>query len=93
MTKFNFKFFFSHYSKNYQTLQKALLPFFSPEKLAQLFFLKEVKPSPDNKMIKILTFENYMYCQSFYALYLIPIWVDPNDTSLMIDSDVELTYH
>ena len=32
-----------------------------------------------------------MYCQSFYALYLIPIWVDPNDTSLMIDSDVELT--
>ena len=37
------------------------MPFFSPEKLAQLFFLKEVKPSPDNKMIKILTFENYMY--------------------------------
>lgn len=94
MTKFNFKFFFfSHYSKNYQTLQKALLPFFSPEKLGQLFLPKEFKPSPDNKMIKILTFENYMYCQSFYALYLIPIWIDPNDTSLMIDSDFELTYH
>ena len=94
MTKFNFKFFFFHIIlKIIRHSRKLCCPFFSPEKLAQLFFLKEVKPSPDNKMIKILTFENYMYCQSFYALYLIPIWVDPNDTSLMIDSDVELTYH
>lgn len=62
---------------------------------------KEFKPSPDNKMIKILTFENYMYSSGasstvkvfMHCTVLIPIWVDPNDTSLMIDSDFELTYH
>ena len=32
--------------------------FFSPKKLVRLFILKEVKPSPDSKMIKQLTFDN-----------------------------------
>ena len=32
--------------------------FFSPEKLVRLFILKEVKPSPDNKLIRLLTFDN-----------------------------------
>ena len=31
---------------------------FSPERLSQLFLLKEVKPSPDQKIIKLLTFDN-----------------------------------
>ena len=31
---------------------------FSPERLSQLFLLKEVKPSPDYKIIKLLTFDN-----------------------------------
>ena len=31
---------------------------FSPERLSQLFLWKEVKPSPDHKIIKLLTFDN-----------------------------------
>ena len=31
---------------------------FSPKKLVWLFILKEVKPFPDGKMIKLLTFGN-----------------------------------
>ena len=31
--------------------------FFSLEKLALLSILKEVKPSPDHKMVKLLTFD------------------------------------
>ena len=31
---------------------------FSPERLSQLFLLKEVKPSPVHKIIKLLTFDN-----------------------------------
>ena len=31
---------------------------FSSEKSARYFLLKEVKPSPDRKMVKLLTFEN-----------------------------------
>ena len=37
--------------------QKSPLYFFSPEELALLFLLKEVKPSPDHKTIKLLTFD------------------------------------
>ena len=36
--------------------RKASFNFFSPKKLVRLFLLKEVKPSPDRKMIKLLTF-------------------------------------
>ena len=32
--------------------------FFSPEKLALLSLLEEVKPCPDRKIIKLLTFDN-----------------------------------
>ena len=37
---------------------KASLYFSSLEKLALLSILKEVKPSPDRKIIKLLTFDN-----------------------------------
>ena len=47
-TRFDF-FAYSH---------KNLHCTFSPEELALLFLLKEVKPSFDHKMIKLLTFDN-----------------------------------
>ena len=37
------------------TPRKASFYVFSPIKLVQLFTLKEIKPSPDSKMIKLLT--------------------------------------
>ena len=37
------------------TPESFILLFFSPKKLVQLFLLKEVKPSPDSKIIKLLT--------------------------------------
>ena len=37
---------------------KLCYTFFSLEKLALLSILKEVKPSPNRKMIKLLTFDN-----------------------------------
>ena len=37
---------------------KLLFSFFSLKKLVRLIILKEVKPSPESKMIKRLTFEN-----------------------------------
>ena len=33
---------------------------FSPKKLARLFILKEVKPSPESKMLKLLTFDKLL---------------------------------
>ena len=33
--------------------------FLSPEKVVQLFLLKEVKPSPDHKVILLLKFDNF----------------------------------
>ena len=50
-TRFNLNVF-SRILKNYSPLELHST-FFSPEKLARLFFLKEVKPSPDCKMIKL----------------------------------------
>ena len=38
--------------------QKASFDHFSPEKLALLSLVKEVTPSPDRRMIKLLTFDN-----------------------------------
>ena len=55
-TRFNLKFF-RVFSKMLIP-RKASLYFFLPEKLALLSLLKEVKPSPDPKMIKLLTFDN-----------------------------------
>ena len=42
-------FFFSFFLKKDRHLRKASLYFFSPELLAKLFILKEVKPSPEHK--------------------------------------------
>ena len=42
------------FSKKKRSARKASFYFFSPKKLVRLFILKEVKPSPDGKMIKLL---------------------------------------
>ena len=39
-------------------LEKHHFTFVSPEMLAGLFLLKEAKPSPDRRLIKLLTFHN-----------------------------------
>ena len=45
-------------SQKKKTPRKASFYLFSPKKFVRLFILKEVKPSPDGKMIKVLTFDN-----------------------------------
>ena len=55
--RFNLKFLCVFKKK--MTPRKASFYFFSPKKLVRLFILKEVKPSPDSKMIKPLTFDNF----------------------------------
>ena len=50
--------FFSN-SEKIDNLESAVF-LFSPEKLTRLILLKEVKPSPDKKMIKLLTFDNLL---------------------------------
>ena len=57
---------FSHILKK-QSPQKALLFFFSPKKLSLLSLLKEVKPSPDPKIIKPLTFDNLSHQYNILA--------------------------
>ena len=54
-TRFDLKFFFA-YSQNIDTLEFFIV-LFSPEKLAMLSFLKEVKTSLDCKMRKHLTLD------------------------------------
>ena len=44
--------------KKIKTPRKASFYFFSLKKLVGLFLLKEVKPTSDRKMIKLLTFDN-----------------------------------
>ena len=44
--------------KSRDTAECFVALFFSPEKLALLSLLEEVKPSPDRKIIKLLTFDN-----------------------------------
>ena len=44
-------------SQKKDTPDSFILRFFT-KKLARLFILKEVKPSPDSRMIKLLTFDN-----------------------------------
>ena len=55
-TRFDLKFFHVFSKSRYP----GNLPctFDPPEKLALLSLLKKVKPSPDSKMIKLLTFDN-----------------------------------
>ena len=50
--------FFSN-SEKIDNLESAVF-LFSPEKLTRLILLKEVKPFPDKKMIKLLTFDNLL---------------------------------
>ena len=54
-TRFNLKFL-RVFSKKKKPLRKASFYFFHQKKLVWLFILKQVKPSPDSKMIKLLTF-------------------------------------
>ena len=55
-TRFDLKFF-SRIVKKMDTPEIFII-LFSPEKLALLSLLKEVEPSPDCKMLKLLTFDN-----------------------------------
>ena len=52
-TKFNLKFLLL-FSKKIPG--KLHFTFFNQKKLVRLFILKEVKPSPDGKIVKLLTF-------------------------------------
>ena len=54
-TRFNLNFLLV-FSKKKKTSRKASFYLFSPNKLVRLFILKDVKPSPDSKMIKLLAF-------------------------------------
>ena len=49
--------FFAYYQKNRYS-GKPHCSFDSPEKLTLFSVLKDVKSSPDHKMIKLLTFDN-----------------------------------
>ena len=49
---------FAHVLKKRHTPLESFIFLFFTKKLVLLFILKEVKPSPDNKMIKLLTFDN-----------------------------------
>ena len=49
---------FFAYSQKIDTPESFIVIFFYPEKLALLSLVKEVKPSPDRKLIKLLTFDN-----------------------------------
>ena len=54
-----FKLNFSRvFRKKKNTPQKLHFTFFSQKKLARLFILKEVKLSPNGKMMKLHTFDN-----------------------------------
>ena len=58
-TRFNLKVL-RVFSKKKDSPESLILPFFTTVVLfaVRLFILKEVKPSPDNKIIKLLTFDN-----------------------------------
>ena len=55
-TRFNLKFFTRVLKRRHPG--KLLFSLFSPKKSVRLIKQKDVKPSPDSKMIKLLTFEN-----------------------------------
>ena len=42
--------------KNYTCTPESFIVLFSPDRLARLFLLKDAKPSPKSKMMKLLTF-------------------------------------
>ena len=49
---------FAHNLKKKTPQKASIYSNFYQKKLVWLFILKEVKPSPDSKMIKLLTFED-----------------------------------
>ena len=51
------KVFFAYFQKN--KTPKSFILLFSPEKLTQLFLMGNVKPSPERRMSKLLTFYSY----------------------------------
>ena len=53
-TRFNLKFLRVFSKKD---TPESFILLFSPKKLVWLFIMKEVKPSPDSKMIKLLTLD------------------------------------
>ena len=57
---YEYEIWFKVFSRSVKkwTPQNTSLHFFSPEKLVLLSLLEEVKPFPDRKMIKLLTFDN-----------------------------------
>ena len=57
-TGMRFNLNFSRVFRKKSTPQKASFYFFSQKKLARLFILKEVKLSPNGKMMKLHTFDN-----------------------------------
>ena len=52
--RFELKFFFAYSQKI--DIPESVISLFSLEKSTRLFLAKEVKPFPDRKMIKLLTF-------------------------------------
>ena len=57
-TRFNLKVFALVLNER-KTPRKASFYHFSRKKVRRLFMLKEVKPPPDSKMIKLLAFDNF----------------------------------
>ena len=64
-TRFNFKFL--RVFSNKKTPRKASFYVFSPKKLVQLITLKEIKPSPDSKMIKLLTLAHAAHARALLS--------------------------
>ena len=59
-TKFDLELF-SRILKKTMNTQENFILLFSSEKLTRLFLLREVNPSPDYKMIILLTFDNLFH--------------------------------
>ena len=72
-TRFNLKFLRVFWKKEKKkTPWKASFYFFcSPKKLVRLYILKDVKPSPDSKMIKLVTFNNLFPPTTTFSLKLV----------------------
>ena len=70
-----FPFFFAYCQKI--NTPEFFIVLFSPEKLALLSLLKEVEPSPDCKMLKLLTFGNLFS----------PLWFTPNRLPFHADTN------
>ena len=68
-TRFNLKFFTRVLKKD--TPESFILLCFIKKTFVQLFMLKEVKPSPDSKMIKLLTLDDLFSAPTTFSLKLV----------------------